>query len=463
VGALPRAGPVVGAAFRAAAQAPEWAWPAQPAASGTWPHAGPASRVPSAVRRPPSAVRPPATDSGAHVRLPKTLARLSSRVGAAASAHRDRHRPTGYAFAIAEHIEQLNPAHWDAVTGDASLFLRRPYLTALGEAPAADMALRYALLYRGRVPVVAVACQLISIDGGRIGARQPLLRRLRTRVLVCGNVFSWGPHGVAIAPGEDPASAWLGVGEALYRIRRAERLSGQTGLVLVKDLAQAAPPAGLRQLSYRGFASDPDMVLEHPPTVRSFADYLAGMNAKYRKAAKDAVAGIGKSGCTLEHVTALGPWAEQAHALYRQVHDRATVKLGLIGQDYLPALARHLGPQGFRATLIHRDGVLLGFVTTLKDGDTAVGYLIGFSEAANAELPLYFRLLYATVEQGLELGCRRLSLGRTALEPKAKLGAKPFPLHIMLRHRVPATNALIGPLLRFIPHDEAPERTVFKE
>jgi len=397
------------------------------------------------------------------VRLPRSIAKLTARVAAAAGRHRDRHRPTGYGFALAEHIEQLNADHWDAVTAGAPLFLQRDYLSALGEAPAEGMALRYALLYRGRTPVAAVASQLISVDGHQVGTKRRLLRRLRTRVLVCGNVFSWGPHGVAIVPGEDPTEAWLGVGEALYRIRRADRLAGQTGLVLVKDLYESSAPAGLHRLSYRSFASDPDMVLEHALTVRTFADYLAGMNAKYRKSAKDAVAGVERGGCTVEHLTDLGPWTDAAHALYRQVHDRATVKLAAISPAYLPAVARRLGPERFRVTVIHRAGVLLGFVTTLKDGDTAVAYLIGFDEAANAEVPLYFRLLYATVEQGLALGCRRLSLGRTALEPKARLGAKPLPLHLAMRHRIPATNALIRPLLRWIPHDEAPERTVFKD
>jgi hypothetical protein len=396
------------------------------------------------------------------MRLPKPFAKLTGALAAARGRHRDRHRPSGYAFAIAEQLDQLNPAHWDAVTAGAPLFLQRPYLTALGLAPPAGMALRYALLYRGRVPVVAVACQLLAIDGARLGLKKPL-QRLRLRALICGNLFSWGDHGVAIAPGEDADEAWLGVGEALYRIRRAERLSGQTDLVLVKDLPGAAPPAGLRRLGYRAFATDPDMVLEHPVRTRGFADYLATMNAKYRKAAKDAVAAVERGGCTVETVTDLAPWAEQLDALYHQVHGQATVRLATIDPGFLPELARQLGPGRFRATLIQRDGKLLGFVTTLKDGDTAIGYLIGFDYPANAELPLYFRLLYATVEQGLALGCRRLSLGRTALEPKAKLGARPVPLHVALRHRIPAANAVIRPLLRFMPHDEAPERTVFKE
>ncbi|HTL28847.1 MAG TPA: hypothetical protein VL282_06500, partial [Tepidisphaeraceae bacterium] len=56
----------------------------------------------------------------------------------------------------------------------------------------------------------------------------------------------------------------------------------------------------------------------------------------------------------------------------------------------------------------------------------------------------------------------RLSLGRTALEPKAALGAKPEPMAVWLRHRLPALNWMLRGLLGAIPHDEAPERSPFK-
>jgi predicted N-acyltransferase len=204
------------------------------------------------------------------------------------------------------------------------------------------------------------------------------------------------------------------------------------------------------------------MRLEHSEKTRTFSDYLATMNAKYRKAAKDTFAAIDKGNCTVDVVTDLKEWDERFYALYLHVHHRATVRPTCIAPGYFSALARHLGPSHFRATIIQRDGRLLGFVTTIKDGDTAIGYMIGFDDQANDELPLYFRLLYATVEQGLAFGCRSLSLGRTALEAKSKLGAKPVSLHVAMRMKNPATNALIRPFLRWIPHAEAPDRTVFK-
>jgi len=131
-------------------------------------------------------------------------------------------------------------------------------------------------------------------------------------------------------------------------------------------------------------------------------------------------------------------------------------------ESYLPALARALGPDRFRCTLLRRGDDVAGFVTTLKDGDTAIGYYIGIDYAANEQVPVYLRLLQATVADAISLGCRQLSLGRTALEPKARLGAKPLPLSVWVRHRVSVMNYLIRPLLGAIPHDEPPERSAQK-
>ena len=66
--------------------------------------------------------------------------------------------------------------------------------------------------------------------------------------------------------------------------------------------------------------------------------------------------------------------------------------------------------------------------------------------------------MHCTIEDGIALGARCISLGRTALEPKAMLGAKPRPLHVWVRHRQPVLNKLMRGLLGRIHHAEAPER-----
>jgi hypothetical protein len=102
-------------------------------------------------------------------------------------------------------------------------------------------------------------------------------------------------------------------------------------------------------------------------------------------------------------------------------------------------------------------------VTTLRNGPTAIAYYLGFDrKAADQGLPIYLRLLHTTISDAITWRCRTLSLGRTALMPKAGLGAKPEPMHVWMRHRVPALNWLLRGLLGAVTHDEAPERNPFK-
>jgi hypothetical protein len=128
----------------------------------------------------------------------------------------------------------------------------------------------------------------------------------------------------------------------------------------------------------------------------------------------------------------------------------------------LPTLAAQLG-KDMRCTILKRDDQLLGFVTTVRDRETAVGYYIGFDRKANAEVPIYFRLLQTVVDDAIQFGATSLSLGRTALEPKARLGARPDPFRIWIRHRIPLLNVLVRGLLHTISHhDEPPQRNPFK-
>jgi hypothetical protein len=253
------------------------------------------------------------------------------------------------------------------------------------------------------------------------------------------------------------------VAEALYRIRRAERLSGQTDFVMVKDVtAEQTGLEALRRFSYRPLKTEPNMVLAIDPAWRTYDDYLAALDAKYRRKAKEQMKKLDAAGCAVEPLADLSPHARRLHELYLSVHGNASVRLVTLQEHYLTAVAGALG-ENFRCTVIKRGEELLGFVTTLRDGDTAIGYYIGFDrDAAAGGLPIYLRLLHATVGDAIRWRCRKLSLGRTALEPKAGLGAKPDPMSVWVRHRVPALNWLLRGLLGAVPHIEAPERNPFK-
>ncbi len=408
------------------------------------------------------------------------LRKVAESLRAMRSRHQERHRPTGFGFAFADRVDYLNRETWDTLTAQASLFLRRELLRALEQHGPENIVPRYAMIFRGEKPVAALAAQMVTVTGRQLrqenGARPANLLRLalapaakaasanlRERILVAGNLLSWGFHGIAFAGDEDPAALWPGVAEALYRIRRSERLNGQTNFVLVKDLTdQQSGLEALRRFSYRPLETEPNMVLTLDPAWRTYDDYLAALDAKYRRNAKDQLKKLLGAGCTIEPVTDLAPHARRLHELYRAVQGNASVRLVTLTENCLPAMARALGDD-FRCTAVRRGGEMLGFVTSLHDGPTAIAYYIGFDRAAAAEgLPIYLRLLHCTIGDAIDWRCRRLSLGRTALEPKAALGAKPEPMTVWLRHRLPALNWLLRGMLGAVPHNEAPERNPFK-
>ena len=420
--------------------------------------------------------------------MPRPPGSLRARLAAARARHRERHRPSGFGFALADSIDYLDAATWDAVSAGQSLFLQRRYLGALERACPDNLAPRYALIFRGRQPVAGVVMQIVTVAGtrlmkplaaapGRGGLRSarallsrtlsPVVRRageaVRERVLVCGNLLSWGFHAVAFARDEDPVAIWPAVAEAMYRVRRAERLSGQSDFALVKDLSVAERDGAeaLRRFGYRPVESDPNMVLEIQPEWRSYDDYLGSLNGKYRNAARKIGKDLAAAGCVLSRLADIGLEARRAHALYLNVVENAPVRPVTLPVAFFPTLAESLGDD-FRATLVRRESQPVGFISVLRDGDTAVAYYIGFERTPGVGNTVYLALLHSVIDDAIEMRCRRVSFGRTALEPKAGLGARPERLWLWARHRNPALNVLIRNLMAAVPHGEAPDRNPFK-
>jgi predicted N-acyltransferase len=400
-------------------------------------------------------------------------------------------QPSGCSIAVADRIDLLDAAAWDAAIAGRSWFFSRDYLRMLETVPPEDVQPRYALIGDVQGPLAAVVMQWAEVSGSDLrplknGALDdepsPLARlvgawsgrltshlagRLRERVLVCGNLLTYGEHAVAAAPDVDPASVWPAVAEVLYRVRRAEKLAGQAGFVLIKDIVDAASGvAQLRHVGYREVETEPNMVLALDPAWRDHAAYLGAMSSKYRSAVKkqvlEPVAAADLALRVFEPDDALDA---RMHALYLQVHERAAARPFTLRPGYFRALAQAAG-QRMRCCGVFDSGdraeALLGFIVTLKDGHTALAYHIGFDRAAAQQHPLYLRLLHASVEQAIAMGARELSLGRTALEPKARLGAKPQPIRVWVRHRQPVLNRMLKPLVTLAHHDEAPQCHPFK-
>ena len=399
----------------------------------------------------------------------KPLKKLVTKARDLRDHHRERHTPSGFEFALADSIDYLDQSHWAKVTSHDSLFFSPRYLQVLETAGPDNIRQRYALIFQDKEPVAAIAAQSVTVSLAclrRKSAGNGPLDRHEEKMLVCGNLLSWGMHGISFRPHVDESSIWPAVAEAIYRLRRVDKLFGDAAFVMVKDItdAHAAGASALSHFSYRELETEPNMVLDISPQWKSYDDYLASLNSKYRKQSKQIEKEVIAAGGVVEEIGSdqIARNAEKLHALYLQTHKNARLRLVTLPVTFLPTLAARLGDD-MRFTILKKDDELLGFVTTVKDGETAVGYYIGFDRKVNAEIPIYFRLLQSVIGHAIDLGCKRLSLGRTALEPKARLGARPDPMRIWIRHRIPMLNLIVRGLLHTIDdHEEPPQRNPFK-
>lgn len=399
---------------------------------------------------------------------PRSLQNIGDKVRTLHARHVARNSPSGFEFAFADRIDFLDAAAWDHVTGHASIVQGRAYQRALERAAPDNVRPHHALVYDAGEPVAAICAQSVRIRAEQLPtptskrAKLARLAAIDETVLVCGNVMSWGPHGVCFRPGADIARLWPAVADALYRMRRGDKLCGESALVLVKDVDDTlgANMAALERFSYRSLETEPNMVLTLAPRWKNYEDYLASLTGDYRRDARKLAKKVEAAGFELVRVD-IAREAARLHELYAQVHAEQKMRLFKLAPEFLPVLAEELGER-VRVLGLRKDGRLMAFTTLVVDGETAIGSFVGHERAALAEAPLYLRLLHELVAESIAVGARRLSLGRTALEPKARLGAKPERLRTWVRHRSPLLNLVLRSFLSAIPHDEAPERSPFK-
>ncbi len=416
------------------------------------------------------------------------LPQLHTGPGEQRSRKRALRKPSGLLFSIADRLHMLNPQAWDQIVQGQSVFFDRGYLAMLETSRPANLEPRYALISDAQGPVAVMVMQILNVSAaqfraapagsGKSGLRAGLKKMVaegkqvfqenfKERLLVAGNLLSYGMHAVAMAPDVDPACVWPGVAEVLYRVRRAEKLSGTTNFVLIKDVVESRRNGIdlLEDLSYRRVETEPNMVLQLAASWNDYDAYLAAMASKYRSAVKNQILQpIEQAGIAVKRIDDVAVHADRIHALYLQVHGNASVRPFCLNPAYWAALAGWGAQEQVCFNGLFKNDKLLGFIVNLKDADTAVAYHIGFDRktADDEGLPLYLRLLHASVAQGIAMGAREISFGRTALEPKARMGAKPQPVSVMIRHRQPVLNRMMHNLLSFVHHEQAPDRNPFK-
>jgi hypothetical protein len=393
-------------------------------------------------------------------------------------------RTTSCEIDLYDTIDEV-PAAWDHLAESDSLFLSRAYLQLLEVHGPPNQLPRYALIKKNGLPIVAVKAVIFDVDDDMLSVRdrtafnsrqRPLghfldksmtwirnrsLGVFGRRIVLCGNLFSCGQHGVACRQNEDLEDLWPAVIETLQKIQQAD---GKAAYFVVKDIIgqNADYHCPLANYGFAHLRVEPSMDLHIPESWHTYSDYLDNLNTKYRKSAKIVHDAVKDFGATIETGVDPCPIQDELHRLYVQVERHAQIRFGTLQRGYLSALAQMAGPERFRCTTIRKGNAIIGFSAVLKDGDPAVAHIVGFDYWENARTPIYLQILHQIIEDGLALNCRVIHYGRTALEPKARLGATPTDTEIWVKHGQPMVNYTVSGLLRLVSEDKAPHREPFR-
>ncbi|TXB65830.1 hypothetical protein FRY74_04485 [Vicingus serpentipes] len=369
----------------------------------------------------------------------------------------------------------INEKHWEAINNNQNIYLSLNYLKALESALKHDIPFRYIQFYNDKDEPVAIAiAQMVRfVDKGSKYSEQlcilsshlktKILNSLDIKVLVCGNVFACGENGFMYNDKISHEEAYDNLNIALYRLRKSEKINGQTSMVLLKEFwpSNFQYSDHIKQNKYREFMIDVNMILKIHPSWKTIDDYLNSMTAKFRTKAK----GVFKKSAqiTIKEFDLIDvlKYKDRIEELYLLVLEKSDFSVGALNGEAFYNLKKNLTDKFIIKGYFFKDE-LVGFSSAfISNGNIDANY-IGIDYNYNYDYAVYQKMLYDFVALAINKNVTELRLGRTAEEIKSCLGAEPTNMKLYIKLRNTVSNKLIKPIIESISPSEFELRKPFK-
>ena len=148
--------------------------------------------------------------------------------------------------------------------------------------------------------------------------------------------------------------------------------------------------------------------------------------------------------------------------LYKQVSNRSAFNLLDLPADYFLQLKVKLGDK-YRLFGYFIDKKLVGFFTTIDNGEELEAHFLGYDDSLNNSHQVYLNFLFDIVRIGIETRSKRIVFARTAHEIKSSVGAKAHEMYLYMRHENRFINRLLPYILNILsPREKWLPRSPFK-
>jgi predicted N-acyltransferase len=371
-----------------------------------------------------------------------------------------------YQYRIFESTAVL-PEAWDNVSAQ-SLFLQSSFLRVLENSAPANITCQFIGVFHANELMATAMLQ--QIDLGKLASfgnrdhslvsslRNFLFKQFSSRLAILGNNMLTGQHAISFHPQANKSEVLATLKQFLSTLNPAPHHT------IFKDFENEDvklfnQPAFQESLQ---FSSQPNMSLTIPAEWKKEADYVQALTKKYRdqyKRARKKVDGIEKRQLTLAEIEHR---ETRIYELYQHVAEHAPFNTFFLANNHFYSLKKELG-DAFRFFAYFENNELIGFNTLIQHDDVLETYFLGYDEKIQREKMLYLNMLYDMIGCGLHQGFKRINFGRTALEIKSSVGAKPEQLNGWMQHQNKLINHFLGFFFKLLePEVKWIERNPFK-
>ena len=373
-------------------------------------------------------------------------------------------------------IDEIPTSIWDGLGCTENIYFNPSFLKSL-EINHPEITFSYIVLVdEQNLPTAFASIKIIEFHLKSINNDFDFLRNIGRKLhvfpdnkplklLICGNTFVSGEHGVFIKENQDKKAIIKELAESInHFVNSNKKLKKQIDAFLLKDFAKESLfiTDELKEYKYHTFSVEPNMKLQLPENWHSFDDYLAAMKTKFRVKARKAFtqsASIRIEEVTLKNIDEQLP---KMTALYEKVASNAAFNLGNFNLETYKDLKEKLGDAYILKTYWIEDKIV-GFISGVINKKSLDAHFVGIDYQLNREHAIYQRMLYGYVEIAIEKRLNTINFGRTASEIKSSVGAVPQDLTMYLRHKKTIKNKILKLFLQRVQPSPFQQKFPFKK
>ena len=287
-----------------------------------------------------------------------------------------------------------------------------------------------------------------------------LFRKYSSKILVMGNNMLSGQNAFAVSATASIPDVLQCLSSAADALKANFKTKGiDIHITTFKDFQSTEIedfkiPAFKEDLR---FSVQPNMVLALSNKWKTEQDYVNAMSKKYRtqfKRSRTKAMGIEKRELGLEEIK---EQEDKLQELYLHVASNAPFNTFYLPKQHFSVLKEKL-LSDFMLVGYFLDEQLIGFKTMIRNGEVLDTYFLGYDDSIQKEKMLYLNMLYDMTSHAIHNGFSKIIFGRTALEIKSSIGARPEEMVGLMKH----SNKLINRFLPFFFNYLEP-KTVWQE